>query len=106
MLGLAASLPGDGAPSCVFRHHPPATQLKYKLNISRAEAIRRAVAAVAHAATLCKDIEFSAEDAGRSDRAFLADIIGAVIEAGATTINVPDTVRAWGRGWRGRGGRP
>ena len=68
-------------------------QLKNQLNISRSEAIRRAVAAIEHAATLCTDIEFSAEDAGRSDRAFLADIIGAVIAAGAKTINVPDTVR-------------
>ena len=67
-------------------------QLKYKLNISRAEAIERARKAVAFAASLTPDVEFSTEDAGRSDPDFLCDIIGAVIEAGAKTINVPDTV--------------
>lgn len=67
-------------------------QLKYKLNISRAEAITRATKAVAFAASLTPDVEFSTEDAGRSDPAFLVELIAAVIEAGAKTINVPDTV--------------
>lgn len=68
-------------------------QLKHKLRISRAEAVERAVKAVAHAAALCPgDVEFSTEDGGRSDPAFLAEVVAAVIEAGATTINVPDTV--------------
>ena len=48
--------------------------------------------AVRHARSLCADVEFSTEDGGRSDRAYLVDVIGAVIEAGASTINVPDTV--------------
>jgi hypothetical protein len=54
--------------------------------------VERAVRAVRHARSLCADVEFSTEDGGRSDRAFLVDAIGAVIEAGASTINVPDTV--------------
>ena len=67
-------------------------QLKHKLRCSRSEAVERAVRAVRHARSLCADVEFSTEDGGRSDRAFLVDAIGAVIEAGASTINVPDTV--------------
>lgn len=66
--------------------------MKYKLNISRSEAIERATKAVAFASSLTSDVEFSTEDAGRSDPAFLCELIGAVIEAGAKTINVPDTV--------------
>jgi 2-isopropylmalate synthase len=62
------------------------------LRISRAQALERAVKAVRHAKSLCKDVEFSTEDGGRSDRDYLVEVIGAVIEAGATTINVPDTV--------------
>ena len=56
--------------------------MKYKLNITRAEAVRRAVGAVAHARSLCEDVEFSTEDAGRSDPAFLCELIAAVIDAG------------------------
>ena len=66
--------------------------LKHKLRISRAEALRRAASAVAHAKALCSDVEFSTEDGGRSDPDYLVDVVQAVIEAGATTINVPDTV--------------
>eukprot|EP00303_Exanthemachrysis_gayraliae_P000634 CAMPEP_0206009544 /NCGR_PEP_ID=MMETSP1464-20131121/9844_1 /ASSEMBLY_ACC=CAM_ASM_001124 /TAXON_ID=119497 /ORGANISM="Exanthemachrysis gayraliae, Strain RCC1523" /LENGTH=619 /DNA_ID=CAMNT_0053383141 /DNA_START=13 /DNA_END=1873 /DNA_ORIENTATION=- len=66
--------------------------LEHKLHISRAECIKRAVAAVEHARSLCDNIEFSPEDAGRSDRDFLVELLDAVIEAGATTLNIPDTV--------------
>ncbi|KAL7749921.1 2-isopropylmalate synthase (Alpha-isopropylmalate synthase) (Alpha-IPM synthetase) [Sorochytrium milnesiophthora] len=66
--------------------------LQYKLRISREECIDRACAAVRLARTLCDDVEFSAEDAARSDRDFLAQVLSHVIAAGATTINVPDTV--------------
>ncbi|KAJ9069026.1 2-isopropylmalate synthase (Alpha-isopropylmalate synthase) (Alpha-IPM synthetase) [Entomophthora muscae] len=66
--------------------------LKYKLKISRDECIARAAAAVKYARSLCDDIEFSPEDAGRSDKDFLCLVLGAVIKAGATTINIPDTV--------------
>ncbi|KAI8618747.1 hypothetical protein BC830DRAFT_1226611 [Chytriomyces sp. MP71] len=67
--------------------------LKYKLKISRDECIKRARAAVAFAKSIgCEDIEFSTEDAGRSDRAFLCDVLAEVIAAGAKTLNIPDTV--------------
>lgn len=66
--------------------------LEHKLRIDRAQAIEAAVAGVRQARQYCDDVEFSAEDASRSDRAFLAEVFSAVIEAGATTLNVPDTV--------------
>ncbi|NTV98792.1 MAG: 2-isopropylmalate synthase [Chlorobiaceae bacterium] len=53
--------------------------------------LRMAVEAVRFAKTFTHDVEFSAEDAGRTDPAYLAEIISAVIEAGATTVNIPDT---------------
>lgn len=66
--------------------------MKHKLKKSREEVIELAVEAVKYARNLCDDIEFSAEDALRSDPEFLYQIIDAVIKAGATTINLPDTV--------------
>ena len=67
--------------------------LKYKLKITREECIKRAVESVKFVKSLgVNDIEFSPEDAGRSDKEFLAQVLGAVIEAGATTLNIPDTV--------------
>jgi 2-isopropylmalate synthase len=66
--------------------------LKYKLNKSRGEALDLAVKAVERARKLCDEVEFSAEDAGRTEINFLCTIFDAVIEAGATIVNVPDTV--------------
>ena len=66
--------------------------LEHKLKMTRPEAIEAAAAAVRYARTLTPDVEFSAEDASRSDRAFLAEILGVAIREGATVINVPDTV--------------
>ncbi len=66
--------------------------LKYKLQMSRSEVVESAVNAVKYAKSHYDDIEFSAEDASRSDPEFLIEIFTAVIDAGATTINVPDTV--------------
>ncbi|CAG8551062.1 21565_t:CDS:2 [Gigaspora margarita] len=66
--------------------------LNYKLKISRNECIERAASAVAYAKSLCDDVEFSSEDSGRSDKDFLCQVLGKVIEAGATTLNIPDTV--------------
>jgi len=66
--------------------------LKHKLKMTRDEVLDEAVKAVTHARQYTKDVEFSAEDATRSERAFLAELFSRVIEAGATTINVPDTV--------------
>ena len=66
--------------------------LKYKLGKTRSEAIKMAVQAVKQAKKFTSDVEFSAEDAVRSDIDFLKEITEAVIEAGATTVNLPDTV--------------
>jgi len=66
--------------------------LKYKLRISRQECLQQARDAVEFAKTLCADIEFSPEDATRSDPEFLCQVLEAVVEAGATTLNIPDTV--------------
>ncbi len=66
--------------------------LEHKLRMSRAEMLARAVEMVAFAKSLCADIEFSPEDAGRSDPLFLYQVLEAVIKAGATTLNIPDTV--------------
>src|SRR6056297_842128 len=66
--------------------------MEYKLQKSREEVLESAVQAVEYAKKHVDDVEFSAEDASRSDPEFLIDIFTAVIEAGATTINVPDTV--------------
>jgi 2-isopropylmalate synthase len=66
--------------------------LKYKLKKSRAEVLDDAREAVRYAKTLCRDVEFSAEDAARSDLDYLCKVLEAVIEAGATVVNIPDTV--------------
>jgi 2-isopropylmalate synthase len=66
--------------------------LKYKLRISREQCLEQAREAVRHAKALCTDIEFSPEDATRTDTAFLCQVVEAVIAAGATTVNIPDTV--------------
>ncbi|MBI5700716.1 2-isopropylmalate synthase [Candidatus Saganbacteria bacterium] len=66
--------------------------MEKKLEMSPDKVYERAVEMVKFARTLCPDIEFSPEDAGRSDPLFLYRIIAGVIEAGAATINVPDTV--------------
>jgi len=66
--------------------------MQYKLKMSPEEVIKRAVHAVEYARTFVDDVEFSLEDAGRSELPFMKEITQAVIEAGATTINLPDTV--------------
>ena len=66
--------------------------LQHKLKISRRECLEQARDAVRLAKSLCSDVEFSPEDATRSDRDFLCAVVEAVIEAGATTVNIPDTV--------------
>ena len=63
-----------------------------KLNMSKDEVIVNAVNAVKLANSFCGDVEFSAEDGIRTERDYLADVLQAVIEAGATTVNIPDTV--------------
>lgn len=66
--------------------------LKHKLQKSREEVLTQAVEAVKYARRYCSDVEFSAEDASRSDLDFLAQVIEAVITAGAGVVNLPDTV--------------
>jgi 2-isopropylmalate synthase len=66
--------------------------LTHKLRMSRDQVIQATQRAVRHAVSLIADVEFSAEDAGRSDTEFLCDVVVAAAEAGATTVNVPDTV--------------
>ncbi len=66
--------------------------MKHKLRMTRPEVLARVREMVGHASSLCTDVEFSPEDAGRSEPAFLYSVLETAIEAGATTINVPDTV--------------
>ncbi|MDD3382585.1 MAG: 2-isopropylmalate synthase [Bacilli bacterium] len=66
--------------------------MKYKLKKTPEEVLTQAIEMVKYGKSLCDDIEFSAEDAGRSDLAFLAKVVTEVIKAGANTINLPDTV--------------
>jgi len=65
---------------------------QYKLNMAKDEIIRTAVEGVKIARSLCEDVEFSPEDASRTELEFLAEVVEAVVEAGATTVNIPDTV--------------
>jgi 2-isopropylmalate synthase len=65
--------------------------IQYKIKTTPEEIIRRAVDAVKYARKFVDDVEFYAEDAGRSDNAYLAEVIEAVIKAGATVVNIPDT---------------
>lgn len=65
---------------------------QYKLKLAKEQILRSAVDSVKFARTLCDDVEFSPEDASRTEHDFLAEVVEAVIEAGATTVNIPDTV--------------
>jgi 2-isopropylmalate synthase len=101
--GLARAIPGDidrawAALSQAARpriHVFLATSdihLQHKLRITREQCLAQVAAAVARARAYCDDVEFSAEDATRSDLDFLCAIAEAAVQAGATTINLPDTV--------------
>ena len=101
--GLARARQEDIArawEALVFAQHPRihiflATSdihLQFKLKISREECLRQISTSVAYARTLCDDVEFSPEDATRSDLDFLCQAVQAAVDAGATTINIPDTV--------------
>lgn len=65
--------------------------IRYKFNSTREEIIERAVRAVSYAKRFVEDVQFYAEDAGRTDNEYLARVVEAVIKAGATVINIPDT---------------
>jgi 2-isopropylmalate synthase len=101
--GLARCVPGDidrAGAALEGAAHPRmhvfiATSdlhLSRKLGISREQALEAAVTGVERARRFADDVEFSAEDATRSDPAFLAAMVAAVVNAGATTVNLPDTV--------------
>jgi 2-isopropylmalate synthase len=101
--GLARAVSGDverAAQAVARAHHPRihvflATSdlhLRDKLRISRLQCLEQAAAAVRLARRHVDDVEFSAEDATRSDVAFVAEVAAAVVDAGATTVNLPDTV--------------
>ncbi len=66
--------------------------MEYKLRMTRDEVLETVGDMVQYARSLCDDVEFSPEDAGRSDPDFLVQVLGVAIRAGATTINIPDTV--------------
>lgn len=66
--------------------------MKYKLKMTPQEVIEKSVEMVGYASSLCPEVEFSAEDATRSDADFLAELFDRVIQAGAKIINIPDTV--------------
>jgi 2-isopropylmalate synthase len=72
------------ATSAIHREH--------KLRMAKEEIINSAVGAIKMAKELCDDVEFSPEDASRTELAYLAEVVSAAIEAGATTVNIPDTV--------------
>lgn len=65
---------------------------EHKLRMTKEQVVERASKMVAYARALCADVEFSPEDAGRTEPEFLYEVLSAVIEAGATTLNIPDTV--------------
>jgi 2-isopropylmalate synthase len=75
---------------------------KNKFRKSREELLQMGVDAVRYARTLCSEVEYSTEDASRSNRGYLCEVVEAVIDAGATVVNIPDTVgyavpAQWGR---------
>ncbi len=101
--GLARASEGDIAsagkalaPAAKKRIHTfiatSPVHMKHKLKKNPDEVLKMAVKAVAYAKTLVDDVEFSPEDACRSEMPFLIEVLAAVIEAGATTLNIPDTV--------------
>ncbi|PWS30517.1 2-isopropylmalate synthase [Pedobacter paludis] len=99
---LTRAIKGDidvAAESLQYAKHPRIhtgigssdMHIKYKFNSTREKILERAVEAVKYAKKFVEDVEFYAEDAGRADNAFLAQMIEAVIAAGATVVNIPDT---------------
>lgn len=73
-------------------HSTSDIHLKYQFRVSREEALKRSVEMVKFARSLAEDVEFSPMDATRTELPYLLDVISAVIEAGASTVNIPDTV--------------
>jgi 2-isopropylmalate synthase len=91
--GLARSLKGDiDRAAEAVRPAASAIHRQFKLNKVKEEIVKQAREAVSYARTLVGDVEFSPEDASRTEPDFLAEVVQAVIEAGARTVNIPDTV--------------
>jgi 2-isopropylmalate synthase len=101
--GLARCNPGDiekvhAAVKSAARHRihvfvaTSRIHREHKLKMAKEEIIKSAVGAVRMARELCDDVEFSPEDASRTELSYLAEVVTAAIEAGATTVNIPDTV--------------
>ncbi len=87
----AALEPAESARIHVFLA-TSAIHREFKLRMTTEEIVQRAVASVRRAASYCDDVEFSPEDAARTERDFLCEVVEAAIAAGATTVNIPDTV--------------
>src|SRR5262245_51914222 len=92
IMAAGAALRGAARPLIHTFLATSALHLEYKLKITADEALRQAVEGVRLARTLAPEVEFSAEDASRTDYGFLREVLQAVFEAGAVTLNVPDTV--------------
>ena len=86
-----ALAPSDNKRIHVFIATSPIHR-EFKLKMSKEEIVDRAVAGIKQALTYTDNVEFSAEDAIRTERDYLAQVLGAAIEAGARTVNIPDTV--------------
>ncbi|WP_158977524.1 2-isopropylmalate synthase [Cellulophaga sp. L1A9] len=100
--GLTRAVKKDievAAEALKFAKHPrihtgigtSASHIKFKFNSNKEAIIERAIEAVSYAKSFVEDVEFYAEDAGRTDNEFLARVCEAVIKAGATVVNIPDT---------------
>ncbi len=83
-----------GAPKCRIHTFLSSSDihLKHQFRMTREEALKRAVEMVGHARSYVADVEYSPMDATRSDLSYLCEVVEAVVEAGATTVNIPDTV--------------
>jgi 2-isopropylmalate synthase len=92
ILAAGRALDGAARPRLHVFLATSAIHLKYKLRISADECLKQAVEGIRLARTFCEDVEFSPEDASRTEYGFLRDVLRAVTEAGATVLNIPDTV--------------
>jgi 2-isopropylmalate synthase len=86
------ALKGSPSPRIHVFLATSAIHREFKLKMTREEIIARAVAGVKRAVSHCDDVEFSPEDAARTEKDFLCQVVEAAIAAGATTVNIPDTV--------------
>ncbi len=91
-IDLAAQALAPAARRRIHVYLPTTIHREQKLNMTHAEILRTAVDSVKRARELCDDVEFSPEDASRTGLDFLTQVVEQVIEAGATTVNIPDTV--------------